>query len=333
MKKALKTFFVALLVLAVSVACVACTGDGQTVTAKGLKIKKIDGVYTIYDYVDEGNGVTELDIGAILAEKNITEKYNIKSGAFADNDTLTKIIVSNKVNEVGAGAFRNMKALQSLEVPFVGKTVNADAFPYETAAAADKSVDRERTLAHYFGTESYEQSTKILINYGSSNLACYVPMTFKEVVVNATVTVEGKDFYSIPMHAFDGATNLTSIVLKGDKLGAIGQNAFNGCVNVKNIVIPSTVTTIYENAFSNCTKLETVITSSNLEIKDNAFNGCAKLKYFGEQVASIPNYVIDFNNVVNAGAGSFDLGNQTYTVINATGFDLESIFGQTKIAE
>ena len=110
------------------------------------------------------------------------------------------------------------------------------------------------------------------------------------------------------MHAFDGATNLTSIVIKGEKLGAIGQSAFNGCVNVKNIVIPSTVTTVYENAFSNCAKLETVITSSSLEIKEDAFKGCVKLKYFGEQLSTIPSYVIDFNNVATVGAGAFCCG-------------------------
>ena len=308
MKKALKVFLAVLLVFATVLTFTACSGDGNN-GKKGLLVKKIDGVYTVYDYVDADNGITELDIGAMLKLKGIDEEYNIKEGAFDGNDTLTKIIVSGKVKEIGAGAFKNMVNLRSLEVPFIGKTVKADAYYLESASSEGKSVDRERTLAHFFGENTYSAGTKVSINYGAGQAICFVPKNFHEVIVNATLTAEGKDSYCIPFNAFNGATNLYKVTLKGEKLGGIGDGAFN-----------------------NCSKLgEVIVDGLNLDVLDNAFKGCGQLKYFGKAVDTVPDYVIDLASVKTAGKLAFDMGSNVYTVSNAGTIDLSLAFGETEI--
>lgn len=308
MKKALKIFLASLLVFAMALTLTACSGNDNN-SKKGLLVKKIDGVYTVYDYVDAGNGITELDIGKSLASKGINEEYNIKEGAFEGNNTLTKIIVSGKVNEIDAGAFKDMISLRTLEVPFIGRNVNSDAYYLESAASEGKSVDRERTIAHFFGDTIYDEGSKVTVNYGAGSAICFVPKNFHEIIVNATLTAEGKDAYYIPMYAFNGATNLYKVTLKGDKLGGVG-----------------------DSAFANCSKLsEVIIEGANLDVKDNAFSGCAQLKYFGKAVETVPAYVIDLASVKSAGQKSFDMGSNEYSVQNAGSIDLAVAFGETKI--
>lgn len=325
MKKVLKILLATMLVAITAVAFVGCDNGANAGGEKGLLIKKIDGVYTIYDYV-EVEGETTLDIGKVLEAKGLKDvEYIIKEGAFEGNTSLTKITVSDKAIEIGSGAFKDMTALQILEVPFVGKTAVADAFYKQTPETVGKSVDRERTMAHFFGNTIYDDGSKVTINYGAGDAICFLPASFKQIVINASAD------YSIPMYAFNGASNLTNITINGAK--AIGEGAFKGCVNVKEITIPASVTTIYKNAFDGCTKLENVYVSSNVTIMDGAFNGCLKVKYFGEKIDNPVNFTIDLANVLSAGKNAFNFGKETYQVINNNNsIDLEGAFGETKRA-
>ena len=339
MKRFLKIAIAVILAITATLTLIACTpNDGSADGKKGLLVKKIDGVYTIYDYVDEGKGVTELDIGAILDQKDIDEDVKIKKGAFDGNNTLTKIIVPEQVVEVAEGAFRNMQKLKTLEVCFIGKTVNADAFELESATAADKSIDSARTIAHYFGEESYDAGREVTINYGSSTKICYMPITFENVIVNACKTATGKTAYSIPMHAFDGAVNLKSVTFKGNKLGAIGVSAFNGCVGLTSIELPATVKTVYDNAFKGCVKLSTVsfaTGASEVAVKQGAFSDCTAIAYIGVKVATIPQAkTVDLSVVAELGKNALNFANEdaTYQVLNGGSLDLAKAFGETKFA-
>ena len=60
---------------------------------------------------------------------------------------------------------------------------------------------------------------------------------------------------------------------------SIGEGAFSWCTSLKNIVIPSSVTSIGEWAFSWCESLTSIeISSSVTSIGDSAFNWCTSLK-------------------------------------------------------
>ncbi len=334
MKKFLNILLVGLLAIATAVMCVACTPDNNDVTGgkSGLLLKKIDGVYTVYDYVAV-EGETTLDIGEVLKSKNITEEINIKAGAFDGVTTLTKIIVPANVKEIAEGAFRKMSNLKTIELPFVGKTVNSDAFFKESATATDKSVDKARTIAHLFGTEEYDGGKNVTINAGNTTVSCYMPVTLENVIINAEKVSEGKNSYSIPMHAFDGATNLKAVELKGAMLGAIGENAFSGCIALKSIEIPETVKTIYNNAFSGCSKLEKVIFKGSVELRDSVFSGCKQIKYMGESVETAPTVeTVSLKNVTALGENTLDFANEyvTYQVLDAGMLDLVKAFGETK---
>ncbi len=347
MKKLFNRFIAVVLVVMVICTLTACNNTGEEqFTKKGLLVKKdIHGDYLISRYTEDQDApLTDgvLDIGAILDEMQqqgditITSDTDviIKAGAFDNNDNILELIVPAKVTKIDKGAFRNMKALKTLEVPFIGKTVNADAYFMQTGSATDKSVASERTLAHFFSDNEYDEGKPVVIAGNS----VYVPYTFNQIIVNATkghkVIPVGEELpvemYSIPYEAFKGATNLTKVTLTGDMLVEIGENAFNGCVSLKEIVIPSTVKTIYKEAFINCEQLAVVtIEGTAVELKESVFSGCKAMN----KLNSTTEKTIDLTNISVVGENSLDFARQnvTYTVISAFNSDtLTTAFGQTK---
>ncbi len=247
MKKLFNTLIIALLIVASCMCLFACDGGNDGSEATGIVYKKYKGedFYTVYDYVDDGK-TTSLTITG----KDGIEVGRIAAGAF-DGSSLTEIIVPDTVTEIGSGAFKNMKKLKSLTVPFIGKTANSDGFINESSPADDKSVDGERTISHFFGTEEYDLGIKITNNYNSdSSTTCYIPQTLTKIALTP------KEDYSIPMYAFSGFVNLRTVELT-DKIVAVGDGAFKGCMTLKNIEIPASVTSIGANAFNGCKMLDT----------------------------------------------------------------------------
>lgn len=267
MKKIAKILVVMLLAVITTLSMVACSSSGSTGSEKGLLYKKIAGQYTIYKYVDEGLGVTELDIGKVLGTE-ITD-VRIKTNAFSGNNTLTKIIVPETVTLIDKGAFSGMQKLQELVVPFVGMTSIADV-EYSPVEEAGKSIQTERTIAHFFGNDYYENGAPVTIMYNGttdSNETCYMPLSFKKLTINPTKE------YGIPMYAFCGMNKQVEIALVGN-ITEIGEGAFKNVSQLKNFVVPSTVTKIYKDAFNNCAKLSSITLSDNLvAIGEGAFQG------------------------------------------------------------
>mgnify|MGYP002509619454 CR=1 FL=1 len=266
MKKFLKIMICALLVLATVSTMLACSNNNSpTVKATGLQYKKIGENYFVYDYVDDGTGITEINVSELL--KDGVDNVTIKSGAFENNDTLTKIVLGDKVAKIEAGAFKNMKKLEVLELSFVGATAVSDAFIGETTREnPDKSVDSARTIAHLFGTEEYEGGVPSTINYGGGTTKVYVPATLDTIIVNATSE------YTIPMYAFNGSL-IENIIITGNVDG-IGEYAFANCKKIASINIPSSVKNIYKNAFDGAINLKTCTFGDNtalVKVYDYAF--------------------------------------------------------------
>ena len=276
MKKVLNLVLVMMLALTAAFSITACVDNNRPNGATGLlsKINSED-VLIIYDYIGDAE---VLDIAEELDIPDGIEKVRIKSTAFSGNGTIKTLIVPETVTEIEAGAFKNMKSLEKLTVPFVGKNANSDAFQNESASAEDKAVNSERTIAHFFGAESFDDGVSVTINYGASTTTCYMPAALKEITVKSTAA------YSIPMYAFSGATNFSKIVL-GDNVDAIGVNAFEDTW-FASIVIPTSVKNIYEGAFKNATikTVNVVGAQGSITIAEDAVGEDCEIKY---------NYVVE----------------------------------------
>lgn len=251
MNRFIKTVLLTILAAICCVCAFACTTtpDGTT-NKKGLLYKKYgnDAFYTVYGYVDDGRTSTVLDIANEVENGVVIGR--IKENAFADNNTLTEIIVPDTVTKIDEGAFAKMKKLQSLTVPFIGGTAKADSYFGETGSAEDKSVDLARTFGYWFGTEVYQGGTEITQLYNKNDsTTVYVPVTL------TTVKIAPKDNYKIPMYAFSGNTVIQKLVLT-EKITAIGDYACNQMVALETIAIPNTVTRIGAHAFEKCVNLK-----------------------------------------------------------------------------
>ncbi len=269
MKKLLKILLISLLAISMIMPIMACSNPSDSSKTPGLKYKKNakTGNYEITSYIQE-EGVTVLDLGAKLPAE--ATSVRIKKDAFSGNSKLTKVIVPETVVLIDAGAFAKMSALEVLEVPFIGKTANADTYYGESKKHEDKATDSARTIAHFFGSSEYDAGIKVDISYNSaSSQSCYMPLSLKEIVVKNSAG------YRIPMYAFNGAVNLTSIKLEG-KITAIGENAFANVKQLAKMEIPESVEKIHNNAFNGCENLSTLtfIGKSKLNtVEKNAFKG------------------------------------------------------------
>lgn len=344
MKKVLKLVLIVALAVLTAISMVACADNGGSNSSKkGVSGSVVSGnIFEIRKYYAK-EGETELVISkeALNLTDNV-EKIRIKSNAFASNSTLTKITVSADVFEISKGAFAKMTALESLELPFVGRYFNSDAF-LTGGQAVEKAVDAERTIAHLFGEDEYDKGSQITVKYGTDSKTVYVPETLSSVVINNTTAKE----YNIPMYAFNGVTKLTNIELKGNIVG-IGEFAFENVANINTLTLPATVKNIYKGAFKGA-RIQNILLDANatgVKIYADAFANMPLLNYFGKAVQTIPAYTIDFNGVdiatlslnafnlsatkISAGANANEYSLETptfnYSIVNFNG-DVKRVFG------
>ena len=277
MKKFIKTILITVLAVACIFSAFACDSNGGSKKAPGLyyKVKSGEDFYTVNDYVKE-DGVSVLDLGTY--NKNGIVIGRIASGTFSGNDSIEELIIPETVTEIAEGAFKNMKKLKKITVPFIGKNAEADAFYKETGSGHDKSIDLARTFAHFFSTEAYDGGAQIVADFGDGTATTYYVSPYLEEVT-ITCTSEDREAYSVPMYAFKGVTVIETVNLVGN-IKAIGSNAFNGCHALSKINVPATVENIYSYAFANTPNLNEGFSIDNgsvlKKIDKNAFE-CSKL--------------------------------------------------------
>lgn len=274
MKKFIKTILITVLAVACVFSAFACDSNGGSKKDPGLyyKVKSGEDFYTVNGYVKE-EGVSVLDLGKY--NKNDVVIGRIASGAFSGNDSIKELIIPETVTEIAQGAFKNMKKLEKITVPFIGKNAKADAFYKETESSHDKSVDLERTFAYFFGTEAYDGGAKMVSDFGDGTATTYyVSPYLKEVTI--TCADQDREAYSIPMYAFKDVTVIDTVNLVGN-IKAIGSNAFNGCHALSKINLPKSVENIYSYAFAKTVNLDEGFSIENgsalKKIDKNAFEG------------------------------------------------------------
>jgi hypothetical protein len=309
MKKLIRTILITLLVSVFAFGIVGCNNQNAgSDSEKGLILKRYENedFYTVYDYVDDGK----------TSSLTITSPDELPIGRIAENafdgvNTLTELVIPSTVTEIGQGAFKNMKNLNKLTVPFIGLNATADAYFNQTQSGEDKAVDATRTISHFFGSDEYVGGVLVTNNYNKTgNTSVFVPATLN------TITINNESEYAIPMYAFSGVINLGTVNLS-NKITAIGVSAFEGCLGLANVQIPASVKTIYDSAFSGCTNLGNLTFADNQIVEtfgDKAFYGITlknftlpeSVKTIGEMCFASSNLrVVNLSNVEKIGWACF----------------------------
>ena len=233
-----------------------------------------------YLYYDSSSNKTAYS-GSVIIPSSIT--YNgtlysvtgIETNAFSYCSGLTSIDIPSSVTSIGQSAFSYCSGLTSVVIPSNVTIIGQYAFNYcsgLTSVVIPPSVT------------SIEQSAF----FGCSGLT--------SIDIPSSVT-------SIGQSAFSGCSGLTSIVVESGNSVYDSRNNCNAIIRTssntltagcKNTMIPSSVTSIGQSAFSGCSGLTSiVIPSSVTSIEQSAFRGCSGLTSIDipSSVTSIGKYV------------------------------------------
>lgn len=276
MKKFIRIMLLALLCAACTFGFFACKDAYDPSDDTGLHYYRVsndgDPYYVIDGFVD--NGSTKVVVPSTLGENNEPVR-RIKTGAFADNGTLTEIVIPLSVTQIDAGAFSGMTKLESLTLPFVGNKVKADGYQNETKSDTDKAVDSERLFGYVFGTEEYNFGVAMTQRYKSDDetdtdgayvVTYYIPTSLKTVVITASD-------YVVPMYAFYGNLTIDEIAFTG-ALKGVGDYAFYGNSLLKKVSLPVSVERVGEHAYDGCVSLSDLsIFSDTASLGAYAFRG------------------------------------------------------------
>ena len=337
MKKFVKLLIISIMILASVLSFAACDGNSDKDSSAGIVCKKLSGddFYTVIGYNAEENETT-LDISVAAKAKYGDETIigRIRKGAFDGNTTLKEITVTDETENgtltIDEGAFKNMRKLEKITLPFVGanRFSDADQNVYDITLNEQEekfykkniATDKEHLFGYIFGEEENTVSSKITFTYGEkSDMTAdfYIPVALTEIVIDADKEI------NIPMYAFCGLTRVETVTLSGN-INAIGRAAFKNMDKLSKVNIPSSVKVIYEDAFAGTAKLKVFgengfsFDDGSLleEIKEGAFRETrlASFDISGTQVKVIGDYAFygsalqsfDFSATIeNIGAYAF----------------------------
>ena len=237
----------------------------------------------------DGRGVKYSKDGRKLlkAPGELSGAYSVKEGtriicdlAFSFCSSLSEIVIPSSVTSIGDGAFSCCHSLSEIVIPSSVTSIGAHAFsgcnslseiviPFSVTSIGDGAFSRCSSLKYISIPKSVIGLNGNPFAEWKGKLECLSPNFVYEDDV-----LFNKDKSRIISFRNQ---NIKSYVIPSS-VASIGDRAFSDCDSLSEIVIPSSVTSIGDRAFSYCHSLsEIVIPSSVTSIGDWAFSGCNSL--------------------------------------------------------
>lgn len=208
---------------------------------------------------------------------------NIGDSAFRGCTDLQTVNMPSSVTSIGVSAFRDCTGIKSVTVPSEVASIDNYAF----------SGCSDITKVNYLGT--LKGWCEIAFGNSSSNPLCggKAQLYLSDIEVTEIKDLDG--LAVIPAYAFNGL-RINSVIVPSS-VTSIGDYAFSGCTDLQSITIGKGVQSIGDYAFSGCTSLTTVnwnATECTEAGRYSApiFRGCSQLATvnIGADVQSIPAY-------------------------------------------
>ena len=196
---------------------------------------------------------------------------SIGDGAFSGYTNIIELELPEYVSSIGINAFKNCSNINRIDV-------GASTPPSLGLGAFDNTNNSpiyvlESSYDDYIAAEVWSNySNRIMYEEMPYKVKLINDETFRKLLCDNTFTITRNEVLNVGI-------NPINRVLFGECLTEIGDGAFSG-TNIETVYIPSSVTTINANAFSNCTNLSGFTSNQGLEtIGSDAFKQCTNLSY------------------------------------------------------
>ena len=210
----------------------------------------------------------------------------IEDYAFENCRSITSVVVPDSITTIGSGAFKGCSNLQTMKLPFTGKSKSASAFEAVFGyifgySVQTKDYNHDNTITfvnskvgNVDGATWQYSSYNYSSSYYSNKLQSYyyyIPTSIK------TVTITNQDI--IVAGAFNGCKTLTQIEYL-QELSEIGSASFQNCesltcfnsATIGELNLTGNYSNIGSHAFKNCSKInQVIIADSAVAIGEYAF--------------------------------------------------------------
>ncbi len=234
----------------------------------------------------------------------------IDTGAFSGCTSLTSITVPDSITSIGHEAFRGCSSLTSIEIPDSVTSIGQSAFHGCTSLTDVTIPDGVTSIDFYtfYGCTSLQNIT-IPDNVTTIGLWAFAECTsLASITIPASVTnIENGAFlnctnlkvyiYDVEawlnisfdntedrpnlygeLHVLDEEGNEVTDIIIPQSITSIANSAFSNSINITGITISDNVTSIGQSAFYGCTSLRDItIPDGVTSIGEYAFDNCASL--------------------------------------------------------
>jgi len=231
--------------------------------------------------------------------KSITIPNNVTSidnYTFSDCNGLKNITIPNNVTSIGNSAFNGCSGLTSITIPNSVTSIGHSAFS-DCSGLTNITIPDNVTSIGYYAFSGCSELTSIAIPNSITSIG-YAAFSYCSGLKKIQVE-KGNKIYDSRENSNAIIETKSNCLIRGcentiipNSVTSIDNYAFSGCSGLKSIIIPNSVTSIGDSAFDGCSGLKNLtIPNSVTSIGKSAFWGCSELKSI-----TIPNGVISIDN-------------------------------------